>query len=75
MPRLKRAQYWILDNILARVPLPSGRARLRAGPLPILSNAAPHVGRDVVVNIDLKDFFPSLTWKRLLGKSAGTWLF
>ena len=37
----------------------------------ILSNAAPHVGRDVVVNFDLKDFFPTLTWKRVKGKFRG----
>ncbi len=37
----------------------------------ILSNAAPHVGRDVVVNFDLKDFYPSLTWKRVRGKFRG----
>jgi RNA-directed DNA polymerase len=37
----------------------------------ILSNAAPHTGRDVVVNFDLKDFFPTLTWKRVKGKFRG----
>ena len=70
MPRLKRAQYWILDNILARVPI----HRAAHGFVPgrsILSNAAPHVGRDVVVNFDLKDFFPTLTWKRVRGKFRG----
>ncbi len=70
MPRLKRAQYWILDNILAHVPI----HRAAHGFVPgrsILSNAAPHVGRDVVVNFDLKDFFPTLTWKRVKGKFRG----
>jgi retron-type reverse transcriptase len=70
MPRLKRAQYWILDNILAHVPI----HRAAHGFVPgrsILSNAAPHTGRDVVVNFDLKDFFPTLTWKRVKGKFRG----
>ena len=74
MPRLKRAQYWILDNILAHVPI----HRAAHGFVPgrsILSNAAPHVGRDVVVNFDLKDFFPTLTWKRVKGKFPGARLF
>ena len=33
----------------------------------IVTNAACHVGRDVVVNLDLKDFFPTLTWLRVRG--------
>ena len=70
MPRLKRAQYWILDNILARVPIHQAAHGFVPG-RSILSNAAPHVGRDVVVNFDLKDFFPTLTWKRVRGKFRG----
>ena len=46
------------------------RTALRRGgpssPMP-----APHVGRDVVVNFDLKDFFPTLTWRRVKGKFRG----
>jgi retron-type reverse transcriptase len=70
MPRLKRAQYWILDNILAAFPVHDavhGFAEDRS----IVSNALPHVGREVVVNLDLKDFFPTLTWKRVKGKFRG----
>ncbi len=33
----------------------------------ILTNARNHVGRDVVINLDLKDFFPSLTYARVKG--------
>jgi len=32
-----------------------------------VSNAAPHVGRAVVINLDLKDFFPSITFRRVKG--------
>jgi RNA-directed DNA polymerase len=70
MPRLKRAQYWILDNILVRVAIHQAAHGFVQG-RSILSNAAPHVGRDVVVNFDLKDFFPTLTWKRVKGKFRG----
>lgn len=39
----------------------------------ILTNARNHVGRDVVINLDLKDFFPTLTYARVKGsvRSAG----
>jgi retron-type reverse transcriptase len=66
MPRLKRAQYWVLDNILARMPLHEAAHGFRAG-RSILSNAAPHVGRAVVINLDLKDFFPGIGWRRVRG--------
>ncbi len=70
MPRLKRAQYWILDNILARIPIHPAAHGFAPG-RSILTNAKPHVGRTVVVNLDLKDFFPTLTWKRVKGKFLG----
>ena len=70
MPRLKRTQYWVLDNVLAKVPVhPAAH-----GFVPdrsILTNAAQHVGREVVVNLDLKDFFPTLTFRRVKGKFRG----
>ena len=30
-------------------------------------NAAPHAGKAVVVNLDLKDFFPTITFRRVKG--------
>jgi retron-type reverse transcriptase len=66
MPRLKRAQYWVLDNVLARVPLHAAAHGFVAG-RSIVSNALPHVGRNVVVNLDLKDFFPSVAMPRVKG--------
>ena len=66
MPRLKRAQYWVLDNILARVPLHDA-AHGFAPQRSILTNGRNHVGRDVVINLDLKDFFPTLTYARVKG--------
>jgi retron-type reverse transcriptase len=70
MPRLKRAQRWILDNILDKVALHDashGFRKLRS----IVSNAHPHVGADVVLNLDLQDFFPTLAYKRIRGVFRG----
>ncbi|RSZ39631.1 MULTISPECIES: reverse transcriptase family protein [unclassified Variovorax] len=66
MPRLKRAQYWVLDNILAKMPVHEAVHGFLPG-RSILTNAAPHVGRDVVINLDLKDFFPSIGMRRVRG--------
>ena len=72
MPRLKRCQYWVLDHILAKVPChPAAHGFLPQHS--ILSNALPHVGQTVVINLDLKDFFPSIEYPRVKGvfKSLG----
>ena len=62
-PRLRVAQAWIL-GALAPLPVHPAAAAFR----PVLSvadNAARHTGRAVVVRVDLKDFFPSLTFTRV----------
>ncbi len=59
-------QQWIRANILDRIPLHAaahGFVRSRS----TMSNAVPHVRRGVVVNADLKDFFPSITFPRVKG--------
>ena len=66
MPRLKAAQRWILDQVLARVP-PHEAAHGFVRERNIVTNARQHVGRDVVVNLDLQDFFPTLTYPRVKG--------
>lgn len=66
MPRLKNVQTWILDNILSKTAVREsvhGFARNRS----IVTNAKPHLGSDVVVNQDLKDFFPTVTYRRVKG--------
>ncbi|MCE4223677.1 RNA-directed DNA polymerase [Methylobacterium sp. C25] len=70
MPRLKRAQYWVLDAILDKVAVHEAAHGFVPG-RSIVTNAQAHVGREVVVNLDLKDFFPSLTFKRVKGKLRG----
>lgn len=58
--QLLTIQRWILRAILNRGkvhPYATGFVRGRS----ILDNARPHIGREVVIRIDLKDFFPSIT--------------
>jgi len=66
MPRLKRAQQWILGNVLERVELHRAAHGFRRG-RSIVTNAEPHVGADVVINCDLRDFFPTITYPRIKG--------
>lgn len=69
MPRLKRAQYWILANILEPIAPDEAAHGFRAG-RSILTNARPHAGQRVVVNLDLKDFFPTIGYRRVKGYFA-----
>ncbi len=66
MPRLKNAQRWLLDNILQQVPLHPAVHGFRQEHS-IVSNAEPHLGQDIVINMDLKDFFPSVNYRRVKG--------
>ena len=72
MPRLKEAQHWVLHNILEKVALHDSAHGFCAG-RSIVSNAKPHVGAEVVINLDLRDFFPSVSYQRVKGlfKSFG----
>lgn len=63
---LKTAQTWILENILYKVPTQEAVH----GFVPkhsIKTNAVPHLNKAVVINLDLKDFFPSIGYKRVKG--------
>ena len=72
MPRLKSAQHWILENILGVIPVHDAAHGFVPG-RSIVTNAACHVGRSLVVNWDLKNFFPTVTYPRVKGmfKSLG----
>jgi RNA-directed DNA polymerase len=66
MPRLKQVQYWILENIFNKVPVHQAVHGFLLDHS-ILTNAQQHVGKAVVLNIDVKDFFPSIHFKRVKG--------
>lgn len=72
MPRLKRAQHFILEHVLNKVTVHS-KAHGCVISKSILSNAKPHVNKAIVINQDLQNFFPSITYKRIKGvfKSLG----
>ena len=62
---LKQAQYWIQEHILALMPQLDCVHGFVAG-RSIVTNATPHVQKEIVINLDVQDFFPSITHKRVL---------
>jgi hypothetical protein len=65
-PELKAAQGWIRVNVTEHLPVHAaahGFVPRRS----TVSNAAAHAGADVIVKLDLKDFYPTITWKRVKG--------
>lgn len=71
-PRLKNLQYWVLENILNKITIHSASHGFTANKS-IVTNAEKHVDKKVVINIDLKNFFPTITYNRIKGmfKSFG----
>ncbi len=67
--QLKWVQKQILKHILSKVP-PHPAAHGFVNGRSTVSNAAPHVGAEVVVKFDLKDFFPTVHYFRVMGLFA-----
>lgn len=65
-PLLKKCQHWILESILYKIT-PSEHVHGFVPKKSIVTNAKPHLQKDIVVNLDLKDFFPSISYKRVKG--------
>lgn len=63
---LRRAQRKILDEILAKVPQHDAAHGFVAGRSTV-TNARPHLGAALVVKTDLKDFFPTVHYRRVAG--------
>jgi RNA-directed DNA polymerase len=66
LPKLKELQRWALRNYFERLPV-HGTAH---GFLPgrsVLTNALAHADADVVVKLDVKDFFHTIGWRRVKG--------
>lgn len=63
---LKRAQRWVLRNVFDKLPV-HGAAHGFLADRSIVTNAAAHAGADVVMKVDIKDFFPTITWRRVRG--------
>jgi retron-type reverse transcriptase len=63
---LRAVQRTLLDKILARVPVHEACHGFVAGRSTV-TNAKPHEGAALVVKLDLKDFFPSVHYRRVRG--------
>lgn len=64
-PSLKEVQEWIYKYILSKVPVHGcvhGFVEKRS----ILTNVKPHLGKQFMLKVDLKDFFPSITINRVI---------
>lgn len=63
-PQLAKAQQWILEEILEKLPVDPvahGFVKERS----TVTNARPHAGKAIVINQDLVDFFPTITFARV----------
>lgn len=56
---VKRLQYWVISEILQRLPIHSAALAYRKGKS-ILSNARPHAKKKFLLKLDFKDFFHSI---------------
>ncbi len=66
IPKLDDAQVWVLENILRKLtPEPQAHGFVRGRS--IVTNAAGHVGKRIVINMDLQNFFPSIGFRRVKG--------
>lgn len=67
-PKLRKAQEWVLASVLK--PLEQKVATCAHGFLPgrsTVTNAREHLGKAIVVNLDLSNFFPSIGVLRVRG--------
>jgi RNA-directed DNA polymerase len=80
-PLLKAVQEKILREILDKVPPHTAAHGFRAG-RSIVTNAHPHVGQRVLVKVDLQNFYPSVSYSRVVAifrslgysREVSTWL-
>jgi hypothetical protein len=66
MPKLKAAQHWVLRNIAEKLPVHGAVHGFLPG-RSTLTNASQHTDARLVVKMDVKDFFPTVTLPRVRG--------
>lgn len=66
LPKLKQAQHWILHEILERLVV-HGSAHGFISGRSIATNAAEHINSQLLVKVDIENFFPRISWKRVKG--------
>jgi retron-type reverse transcriptase len=62
--RLKLIQLWIKENIIDKIRISSYAKGFKQNTC-IYHNALPHTRKELVINIDLKDFFPSIEYRQV----------
>lgn len=70
LPNLLNVQYWILENILQKCSIdnlinPSAKAFING--VSLSDNIIPHVNQGIVVAVDIKDFFTSISFFKVYG--------
>lgn len=65
-PDLKAAQRWIAREVTEHLPVHGAAHGFLVG-RSILTNARGHAGARVLVKMDIKDFYPTITWRRVKG--------
>ncbi len=68
--RLAAVQQWILTNVLEKVPVHAAAQGFVRGRSTV-TNARAHVGQHLLVQTDLEDFFPTVTFVRVRGVFQG----
>ena len=66
MPKLKEAQRWVLRNIVEKLLVHGSVHGFLAG-RSTLTNALAHPNSDLVVKVDIQDFFPTVSFPRVKG--------
>lgn len=66
IPRLKFVQRWILDKVLNNLTT-HGAAHGFVRGKSIVTNAAVHSNSEILIKLDVKEFFPSINWRRVKG--------
>lgn len=66
LPRLKESQRWILRHIVEKLLVHGAAHGFLAG-RSIASNAAVHTNSQIILKMDLRHFFPTVTFRRVKG--------
>jgi RNA-directed DNA polymerase len=65
-PDLKRAQSWVARNITEHLPVHGAAHGFLTG-RSILTNAVVHAGARLIIKFDVRDFYPTVTFRRVKG--------
>ena len=64
-PALLECQQWINDNILVKIK-PHSSAQGFIKNKSIINNATPHLSQPCLLKVDIKNFFPSISFRRVI---------